>query len=109
MIVEASKAMKIRVKKLQQKLNNTKDKLMIEIQSTSPSTTHVEGTRNAIQNECHKGIAAVRAEKERNMEVLNDKSRSIRDEFHKLTSTMEDSISIIVKSCGSNESITKKI
>jgi hypothetical protein len=81
-IVEASKAetrkdakaMKLRVKKLQQKLNNTKDKLMIEIQSTSPSTTHVEGTRNAIQNECHKGITAVRAEKERNMEVLNDKS-----------------------------------
>jgi hypothetical protein len=55
-IVEASKAetrkdakaMKIGVKKLQQKSNNTKDKLMIEIQSTSPLTTHVEGTRNAI-------------------------------------------------------------
>jgi hypothetical protein len=31
------------------------------------------------------------------MEVLNDRSRSIRDEFHKLTSTTEDSISIIVK------------
>jgi hypothetical protein len=65
--------MKLGTKKLQQKLNSTKDKIMIEIQLVSPSTTHVEGLQNAIQNECHKGIAAVKAEKVRNMEILNDK------------------------------------
>jgi hypothetical protein len=37
------KAMKLGAKKLQQKLNNTKDKIMTEIQLVSPSTTHVEG------------------------------------------------------------------
>jgi hypothetical protein len=56
-------AMKLGTKKLQQKLNITKDNIMTEIQLVSPSTTHVEGLRNAIQNECHKGIAAVKAEK----------------------------------------------
>jgi hypothetical protein len=40
---DAIKAMKLGVKKLQQKLTNTKDQLMIEIQSTTPSITHVEG------------------------------------------------------------------
>jgi hypothetical protein len=70
---------------------------MIEIQSTIPSTTHVEGTQRAIQNECHKGIAAVRAEKYRNMAVLNDKSQSIRDKFHKLTVTTKGSISKIAR------------
>jgi vacuolar-type H+-ATPase subunit D/Vma8 len=57
----------------------------------------VEGTRRAIQNECHKGIAEVRAEKDRNMTILNDKSQSIRDEFHQLTATTKESISKIEK------------
>jgi hypothetical protein len=35
--------MKLGVKKLQQKLTNTKDRLMIQIQSATPTTTHVEG------------------------------------------------------------------
>jgi hypothetical protein len=92
-----AKAMKLGVKKLQQKLTNTKDQLMIQIQSTTPTTTHVEGTRRAIQNECHKGIAEVRAEKDRNMATLNDKSQSIRDKFYKLTATTKESISKIAK------------
>jgi hypothetical protein len=92
-----AKAMKLRVKKLQQKLTNTKDQLMIEIQSTIPSTTHVEGTLRAIQNEFHKGIAEVRAEKDRNMAVLNDKSQLIRDEFHKLTVTTKKNPKRVLK------------
>jgi thiol:disulfide interchange protein len=72
-----AKAMKLGVKKLQQKLTNTKDQLMIQIQSTTPTTTHVEGTRRAIQNKYHKEIAEVRAEKDRNMATLNDKAQSI--------------------------------
>jgi hypothetical protein len=98
--------MKLGTKELQQKLNSTKDKIMTEIQSVSPSTTHVEGLRNAIQNECHKGIAAVKAEKVRNMEILNDKSRSIKDEFQKLTNTTEDSIRTIVKEATDTMDIT---
>jgi hypothetical protein len=43
-----AKAMKLGTKKLEQKLNSTKDKIMTEIQLVSPSTTHVEGLRNAI-------------------------------------------------------------
>jgi hypothetical protein len=79
---------------------------MTEIQLVSPSTTHVEGLQNAMQNECHKGIAAVKAEKVRNMEILNDKSRSIKDEFKKLTSTTEDSIWTIVKEATDTMDIT---
>jgi hypothetical protein len=79
---------------------------MAEIQSVSPSTTHVEGLQNEIQNECHKGIAAVKAEKVRNMEILNDKSRSIKDKFQKLTSTIEDSILTIVKEATDTMDIT---
>jgi hypothetical protein len=44
-----------------------------------------------------KGIAAVRAEKDRNMAILNDKSQSIGDEFHKLTVITKESISKIAK------------
>jgi hypothetical protein len=95
--IKDAKAMKAGVKKLQQKLTNTKDKLAIKLQSMAPSTTHVEGTRNAIQKECQKAIGEVRAVKDRNMEVLNDKSRSMQDEFHKLTNTTEASITKIVK------------
>jgi cell division septum initiation protein DivIVA len=92
-----AKAMKAGLKKLQQKLTNTKDRLVIEIQSMVPSTTHVEGTRKAIQDECQKVLAAVRAEKDRNIEALNDKSRLIRDEFQKLTTTTTEEISSITK------------
>jgi hypothetical protein len=42
-------------------------------------------------------LKAVKVEKVRNMEILNDKSRSIKDKFQKLTSTTEDSILTIVK------------
>jgi hypothetical protein len=101
-----AKAMKLGVKKLQQKLTNTKDQLMIEIRSTIPSTIHVEGTQRAIQNECHKGIAEVRAEKDRNMAVLNDKSQSLRDKFHKLTFITKESISKIAKEAINTMDIT---
>ena len=90
-------AMKTGVVKFQQTLKQTKDKIMMDIKSVSPSIPHVEGLRKAIQNESHKGVDAVRAEKVRNMEILNDKSRSIKDEFQKLTTTTEDSILTTIK------------
>ena len=95
--IKDAKAMKAGLKKLQQKLTDTKDRLVIEIQSLVPSTTHVDGTRKAIQNECQKVLAALRAEKDRNIVALNDKSRSIREEFQKLTTTTTDEISSITK------------
>jgi hypothetical protein len=79
---------------------------MTDTQSASPSTTHIEGLRKAIQNECHKGIAAVKAENVRNMEILNDKSRSIKDEFKKLTNITEVNIRTIVKEATDTMDIT---
>jgi hypothetical protein len=44
-----------------------------------------------------KAIDEVRAEKDRNIEIINDKSRSVQDEFQKLTNTTKDKISSITK------------
>jgi chromosome segregation ATPase len=85
-----AKAISTGIKKAKQTLINTKDKMMIELASKAPNTTGIELTKQAIEKEYQKAIAEVRAEKDRNMKNINDKSRSVQDEILKLTRTTRD-------------------
>jgi hypothetical protein len=67
--------------------------MMIELASTAPNPTSIELTKQAIEREYQKAIAEVRAEKDRNMKNINDKSRSVQDEMLKLTRTTRNEIS----------------
>jgi hypothetical protein len=67
--------------------------MMIELASAAPNTTSIELTKQAKEKEYQKAIAEVRAEKDRNMKNINDKSRSVQDEILKLTRTTRDEIS----------------
>jgi hypothetical protein len=92
-----AKAVATGITKAKQTLFSTQAKLMTELTSTTLNRTSIEVTRKAIEKESQKAIGEIRAEKDRNMENINDKSRSVRDEFNKLTSTTEEAIVTIAK------------
>jgi hypothetical protein len=88
-----AKAISTGIQKAKQTLINTKDKMMIELASTAPNPTSIELTKQAIEKEYQKAIAEVRAEKDRNMKNINNKSRSVQDEMLKLIRTTRNEIS----------------
>jgi hypothetical protein len=51
--------------------------MMIELAYGAPNPTSIELTKQAIEKEYQKAITEVRAEKDRNMKNINDKSRSV--------------------------------
>jgi hypothetical protein len=71
--------------------------MIIEQASAAPKPTSIELTKQAIEKEYQKAIAEVRAEKDRNMKNINDKSRSVQDEILKLNRTTRDEISTTTK------------
>jgi hypothetical protein len=88
-----AKAISTGIKKTKQTLIDTKDKMMIELASAAPNTTSIELTRQAIEKEYQKAIAEARAEKDKNMKNINNKSRSVHNEILKLTRTTRNEIS----------------
>jgi hypothetical protein len=100
--------MKEGLNKLKQKLKDTKDKLVIKIQSTTPSTTNIETMQNPIKMEkaLGKALGEIKAEKERAIKTLNDKSRSLKEENLKLTETTKEEITSITQNAIETMDIT---
>jgi hypothetical protein len=92
-----AKAVATCIKRAKQTLINSKDKMMTELTSTAPNITSIEVTKKAIEKECQKAIGKLRAKKDRNMENINDKSRSVQDDISTLTRATKEEISTTTK------------
>jgi hypothetical protein len=84
--------MKEGLKKMKQKLKDTKEKLVTELQS---STTAIIKPATKMEKAVGKALGDIKAEKERTIKNLNDKSRTIREESLKLTETAIEEIKSI--------------
>jgi hypothetical protein len=73
------------MKKAKQNLVETQKKLLKEMtdskEQPAPRTIDIKDAQKAIQKESQMAIGDVRKEKDRNIQIIEDKTRSIRDEL----------------------------